>query len=126
MVMSRLRAVSVFVLIAGCVTFCPGCQTGPINNDGGDGMNGGDGGNGGDGMNGGDGGGQTSAGKTAYDTNCLRCHAEPGAGTGNAPDIAGASADFITGKFNESLHQDLFPNFAQQSLNDIAAYLATF
>ena len=123
MVTSRLRAVSVLMLLAGLVTVGAGCQTTPVNNDGGDGMNTG---NGEGGTNTGNNGGQSTAGKTAYDTDCIRCHADPGTGTGNAPDIAGASATFLMTTFNESLHQELFPNFNQQSLNDIAAYLGTF
>lgn len=120
MMTNKLRSISVVMLVVGLVSIGTGCQTAPTNNNGGDGMNTGDGGSGSNN------GSQSTAGKSVYDTECIRCHAEPGTGTGNAPDLAGASANLLMSKFNESLHQELFPNFDLQSLNDIAAYLATF
>ena len=131
--MSKMRCLSMSVLVAGLFAFGVGCQmtssngngngNGNTNNNGnnanGNSGSGNAGGNNGDGI--------ISVGEAKYTADCQRCHAVPGSGMGNAPDLAGASANLISQTFAEELHQDLFPQgLTQQEINELAAYLGSF
>lgn len=67
--------------------------------------------------------GDPAAGQTLFDDNCAACHGTDGTG-GSGPDITGsASGDIEDAVTNGKETMPAFPDFSEQDLADVVAYI---
>ncbi len=73
---------------------------------------------------GGGGSGNVAAGQAIYDTDCMGCHAAPGAGGGFGPDLANTSAQDLQTGAQADGHPFDASGLAEEDFADLEAFLA--